>query len=176
VFKEKPSYTLFNILPYTYQISKLISISMALHGFIGTQIELKSPADKFYKIFKGQGHLIPNVSSGHIKGIQVHEGDWETHGSVKIWNYHLAYIYILFFLVEYDDENKAATLIGLDGEMFKYYKCIKGIFQFAQKGDVSVANLTIHYEKRNANVEAPDRYVGLMVTLVRDLDAHFAKA
>ncbi|PQQ20832.1 MLP-like protein 328 [Prunus yedoensis var. nudiflora] len=86
---------------------------MALHGFIGTQIELKSPADKFYKIFKGQAHLIPNVSSGHIKGVQ---------------------------------------------------------------GDVSVANLTIHYEKRNADVEAPDRYVGVMVTLIRDLDAHFANA
>ncbi|KAI5317930.1 hypothetical protein L3X38_037637 [Prunus dulcis] len=62
--------------------------SNILHGFIGTQIELKSPADKFYKIFKGQAHLIPNVSSGHIKGVQVHEGDWETHDSVKIWNYH----------------------------------------------------------------------------------------
>ncbi|XP_016652051.1 PREDICTED: MLP-like protein 328 isoform X1 [Prunus mume] len=168
---------LFNILPYTYQISKLISISMALHGFIGTQIELKSPADKFYKIFKGQAHLIPNVSSGHIKGVQVHEGDWETHGSVKIWNYHLGdEVGTLKEKVKYDDENKAATLTGLDGEMFKYYKSIKGIFQFAQMGDVSVANLTIHYEKRNTDVEAPDRYVGLMVTLVRDLDAHFAKA
>ncbi|KAI5353283.1 hypothetical protein L3X38_006176 [Prunus dulcis] len=150
---------------------------MALHGFIGTQIELKSPADKFYKIFKGQGHLIPNVSSGHIKGVQLHEGDWETHGSVKIWNYHLGDEVGTFKeKVEYDDKNKVATLTGLDGEMFKYYKSFKAIFQFTQKGEVSVANLTIHYEKRNADVEAPDRYVGLMVTLVRDLDAHFGKA
>ena len=34
-------------------------------------------------------HLIPNVSSDKIQGVQVHEGDWETTGSVKHWNYTL---------------------------------------------------------------------------------------
>ena len=61
---------------------------MVLHGKIGTEIEIKAPADKLYNTFKS-AHLIPNISSAHIKGVDVHEGDWETHGSIKIWKYEL---------------------------------------------------------------------------------------
>ncbi|CAN6549609.1 unnamed protein product [Malus baccata var. baccata] len=150
---------------------------MVLHGKIGTEIEIKAPADKLYNMFKS-AHLIPSISNTHIKGVDVHEGDWETHGSVKIWKYELGdHVGIFKEQVELDDENKAATLKGLEGEVFKYYKSFKGVYKFTQKDEgTCIANLWIEYEKLNENVEAPDRYVGLMVKLVQDLDAHLLGA
>ncbi|TQD76515.1 hypothetical protein C1H46_037930 [Malus baccata] len=57
------------------------------------------------------------------------------------------------------------------------YKSFKGVYKFTQKDESTcIANLWIEYEKLNENVEAPDRYVGLMVKLVQDLDAHFLGA
>jgi hypothetical protein len=68
---------------------------MALEGKLETEIELKADAQKFYEIFKKQGHQVPNATPDHIQAVSVHEGDWETHGSVKIWQYtvgkHLIY-------------------------------------------------------------------------------------
>jgi uncharacterized membrane protein len=60
---------------------------MALNGKLETDIEIKAPADKFYNIFRSQMHLLPNVSSDKIQGVKVHDGDWETVGSVKHWNF-----------------------------------------------------------------------------------------
>ncbi|PQQ20829.1 MLP-like protein 34 [Prunus yedoensis var. nudiflora] len=31
-------------------------------------------------------HLLPNVSSNKVQGVELHEGDWETAGSVKHWD------------------------------------------------------------------------------------------
>lgn len=58
-----------------------------LKGKVETEIEIKAPAEKFYNIFRSRAHHVPNISSGSIQRVQVHEGDWETHGSIKSWNY-----------------------------------------------------------------------------------------
>ncbi|KAK4596735.1 hypothetical protein RGQ29_014681 [Quercus rubra] len=60
---------------------------MALKYKLGTEVEIKSPPEKYYNIFKGQAFHVPNAAPDHIQGVDVHEGDWETHGSVKIWKY-----------------------------------------------------------------------------------------
>ncbi|CAL8097414.1 unnamed protein product [Prunus armeniaca] len=56
------------------------------------------PADKFYKIFASQMHLLPNVSSDKIQGVELHEGDWETAGSVKHWDYTLVMLGLWYAL------------------------------------------------------------------------------
>lgn len=50
-------------------------------------VEIKASADKVYKILSNQHHRIPEVASDHIHEVVVHEGDWETSGSVKVWKY-----------------------------------------------------------------------------------------
>ena len=59
---------------------------MALTGKLETETEIKAPADKFFKIFRSQAHHLPNICSDKIHKIEVHEGDWETQGSVKHWS------------------------------------------------------------------------------------------
>ncbi len=50
-------------------------------------VEIKASADEVFKVLSNQNHLIPEAASDHIQEIAVHEGDWETSGSVKVWNY-----------------------------------------------------------------------------------------
>lgn len=61
---------------------------MVLQGKVEADIEISAPADKFYNLFKSEAHHVPKTSqTGTITGVAVHEGDWETDGSIKIWNY-----------------------------------------------------------------------------------------
>lgn len=60
---------------------------MALQGKVETEFEIKASADQFYNVFRSQAHQVPNATPDHIQGIEVHEGDWETHGAVKSWKY-----------------------------------------------------------------------------------------
>ncbi|KAL6186939.1 hypothetical protein ACLB2K_043057 [Fragaria x ananassa] len=152
---------------------------MSLQGKIEAEFEITAPADKFYNIFKSEAHHIPNTSqTGTITGVAVHEGDWETEGSIKIWSYSIeGEVGTFKEKVEHDDVNKAITVNGLEGDVFQYYKTFKGIYQFIQKDDGSnIAKLTLEYEKLSEEVAVPDKYVRLMTNLVKDLDAHFVKA
>ena len=60
---------------------------MALHGKIVTTLELKSSAEKFYKVWRSESFHVPKHASKHIQGVDVHAGDWETAGSIRIWQY-----------------------------------------------------------------------------------------
>ena len=60
---------------------------MAQINKLEANIQLKSSAEEFYNILSTQIHQIPNASSDKIHTIEVHEGDWEKDGSVKLWKY-----------------------------------------------------------------------------------------
>ncbi|KAF3973935.1 hypothetical protein ACB098_03G076000 [Castanea mollissima] len=151
---------------------------MSLKGKVGTEIEIKSPPEKYYNIFKGQAYHVPNAAPDHIQGVDVHEGDWETHGSVKIWKYTLEGKSGLVFKekVEYDDANRSATLIGVDGDIMQEYKTFKATYQVVPKGTGSLAKLNIEYEKLREDVPAPDKYITLMVNITKGIDEHITKA
>ncbi|XP_075658481.1 MLP-like protein 328 [Castanea sativa] len=150
---------------------------MSLKGKVGTEIEIKSPPEKFYNIFKSQAYHVPNAAPNHIQGVDVHEGDWETHGSVKIWKYTAeGESGVLKEKVELDDANRSVTLVGIEGDVMKDYKIFNPIYQVVPKGTGSLAKLSIEYEKLREDVPAPNKYVTLMVNITKDLDAHIMKA
>ncbi|XP_050275431.1 MLP-like protein 28 [Quercus robur] len=150
---------------------------MSLKGKVGTEIEIKSPPEKFYNIFKSQAYHVPNAAPNHIQGVDVHEGDWETHGSIKIWKYTAEGESGVFKeKVELDDANRSVTLVGIEGDVMKDYKTFKPIYQVVPKGIGSLAKLSIEYEKLREDVPAPNKYVTLMVNITKDLDAHIMKA
>ena len=57
-----------------------------LKGKVETVIEIEASPEQYYNIWK-QAHHIPNVAGDHIQGVDVHEGDWDSHGGVKSWKY-----------------------------------------------------------------------------------------
>ena len=60
---------------------------MALNGKLESVLDTESSADKLFNFLSTQNHAWPNASSDKVKGVDVHEGDWETSGSVKLWKY-----------------------------------------------------------------------------------------
>ena len=60
---------------------------MSLKGNLETVMELKSSPEKFFTIWKTQAYHIPNHTPDNIHAVDMHEGDWETEGSIKIWRY-----------------------------------------------------------------------------------------
>ncbi|KAL5827998.1 hypothetical protein ACOSQ3_019830 [Xanthoceras sorbifolium] len=127
---------------------------MALSGKMEADIEIKAPAEKYYNIFKAQSHHVPNIASTNVQGVDLHEGDWETHGSVKLWKYTIEGREESFKeKVELDDENLSVTLVGLEGDVFKNYKNWKATFQATPKDEGSnVIKHILEYEKLNQDV------------------------
>lgn len=66
---------------------KLINSSMAMSGTYVTDVPLKGSAEKHYKRWRSENHLAPDAIGHLIQGVTVHEGDWDSHGTIKIWNY-----------------------------------------------------------------------------------------
>ncbi|KAJ6903182.1 MLP-like protein 28 [Populus alba x Populus x berolinensis] len=144
---------------------------MALHGKIETTLELKSSAEKFYKVWRSQSFHVPKHASKHIQGVDIHAGDWETVGSIRIWQYTIGGKAGVFKEeVSFDDENKIITLNGLEGDVMKIYKVYRPIWQLTPKGSGCLAKLTIEYEKLHPEVPVPEIYVDFMVHMTKDID------
>ncbi|KAL5553436.1 hypothetical protein UlMin_040837 [Ulmus minor] len=144
------------------------------------EVEIKTPALVFYKIFKSQCHHIPNLSPEKIHTIHVHEGDWESAGSVKHWKYNLGGDAQIFQeKVEVDDEKKAVTFIAVGGHILEQYKSYKGTFKVTPKGDDQLGGLvtiTLEYEKIKEDDHDPiENYMDFLVSLVEDIDANLVK-
>ncbi|GMN19927.1 hypothetical protein TIFTF001_039932 [Ficus carica] len=148
-----------------------------LKGRVETEVELKASPEQFYNMWRRTAHHLPNAAGHHIKAVEVHEGDWDTHGAVKFWNYTLDGKEETFKeRLEFDDATKTIKLVGLEGDVFKHYKTFTPIYELAPKGQGSVAKATIEYEKLSEDVPAPDRYLGMAVKIAQDIDAHHSKA
>lgn len=80
---------------------------MGLSGKVSAEVELKSPADKYYKVWRSETHKMPDITSTRIQGIKLHEGNWDTHGSVKVWDYTIGMYHntVLVALLPYNNNN-----------------------------------------------------------------------
>ncbi|KAG8637497.1 MLP-like protein 328 [Manihot esculenta] len=149
---------------------------MALKGNLETVVELKSSPEKYLSFWKGQAHQVPNHSPTNIQGVHVHEGDWETSGSIKVWKYTIEGRSEVFKeKVIIDDEKKTLTFIGLEGDLLKIYKVFNIIWQFTTKGQGSLSKVIIEYEKLNENVPPPNNYLDLVVTITKEIDEGISK-
>ena len=62
---------------------------MATSGTYVTEVPLKGTAEKHYKRWKSENFLFPDAIGHHIQNVTVHDGEWDSHGGIKIWNYTL---------------------------------------------------------------------------------------
>ncbi|KAI3433155.1 Bet_v_1 domain-containing protein [Psidium guajava] len=148
-----------------------------LRGKLEAEVELKSPADKFFKVWRSESHKMPTVTSKNIQGIKVHEGDWDQHGAIKIWNYTVDGKSEVFKeKVEFNDENMSVTLNGIEGHIFDTYKVFKAACKLVPKEQGSLAKLSMEYEKHKASNPNPDKYMAVLIDMTKDIDAHVLSA
>ncbi|XWS69344.1 hypothetical protein CRYUN_Cryun04dG0171200 [Craigia yunnanensis] len=151
---------------------------MALTGKLEADVEVKASADKLFSIVRKENHQIPNAASDKVHSVEVHEGDWEAHGSVKLWKYSVeGKVEILKEKVLVDDANKTVTLIALEGHVMEEFKSYKIVYSVTPKSDQSsLVKITLEYEKLNENIPDPNRYLQFIVNLTKDVEAHVLKA
>ncbi|KAM4119705.1 hypothetical protein ACJW30_03G079700 [Castanea mollissima] len=141
---------------------------MALTSKLESELEFKSSADKVYSIVSSQNYHVANASDT-VHEVDIHEGYWQTTGSVKLWKYTVG-------KVEIDEANKKVTLTALEGHCLDLYRTYKVIFQIVPKSEGGSVKVTIEYEKLNENVPPPTKYIDFIVNLFKDIDAHALKA
>ena len=52
-----------------------------------TDVHIKAAAKKFHDVFCRRTHHIANVSPVKINGVDIHQGEWGSQGSIMFWNY-----------------------------------------------------------------------------------------
>ncbi|CAI0434120.1 unnamed protein product [Linum tenue] len=145
---------------------------MAMKGKLESVMEVKASADKVYGVFRKTSHHIPNHTAKNIHKVEVHEGDWETHGSIKYWNYTLdGKPEVLKERMLFDDEKKLVTVIGVDGDPLKLYKVYIGKFEMKPKDDGAgcFVTITVEYEKRDPASPPAYKYLDFLESVVQDL-------
>ncbi|XP_057960807.1 MLP-like protein 43 [Malania oleifera] len=140
------------------------------------EAEIKSPADKFYNIFRRQMHHLPNCSA-RVHNINLHQGGWETEGSIKQWTYVAdGKVETAKEKVVVDEKNRMVTLVVVEGDPLKYYKAYSVILKVIPKGEGGIAKWTLEYEKLNEDAPDPHAYLDLALNITRDLDASLLTA
>ncbi|EEF37413.1 MLP-like protein 328 [Ricinus communis] len=148
-----------------------------MKGQLEVEVEIKSSAEKFFNFWKVQPHQVPNHTPSNIQAVHVHEGDWETPGSIRIWHYTVeGKPGKLKERAELDEENKIVKLIGLEGDVFEHYKVYNPIWHPKPKNEGSLVTVAIEYEKRNSSVPVPQIYVDFMVNMTKEIDEALVKA
>lgn len=60
---------------------------MAATGKLDVEVEVKSPADKFWNAIRDSSTLFPKAFPNQYKSIEVLEGDGKSVGSVRLVKY-----------------------------------------------------------------------------------------
>ncbi|OWM86188.1 MLP-like protein 328 [Punica granatum] len=145
----------------------------ALHGRLQKDIDLKSSADQYYRMWRKESHKIPTATTQNIQAVALHEGDWHDHGAIKIWNYTVEGKSGTFKeKVEFDDANMTFTLHGIEGDVYDEYKVYRPICKVVPKSKGSVAKLALEYERVNEDTPIPNKYMDFFVSMTQDIDAH----
>jgi len=150
---------------------------MVLAGKLITELGIKTPADKFYKLFASELHEVQNVCE-RVHHTKLHEGeDWHHTDSVKHWTYVIdGEVHTCNESIEeVDDQNKKITYKLFGGDI-ENYKVFKLILEVLNKADGSSAvRWTIDYEKNNEDVDTPNGWMDYLSKSTRDIDGHLVK-
>uniref|UniRef100_A0A2P2N0C5 MLP-like protein 43 n=1 Tax=Rhizophora mucronata TaxID=61149 RepID=A0A2P2N0C5_RHIMU len=101
---------------------------MASIAKLQTQVEISSPADKFWDAYRTRSHIVPKANSDNIHGVEVHDGDFNSTSAVKKWTYCLdGKFQVMKGKIEVDEGNKVVTSTILEGDVLNIYKSFKTV-------------------------------------------------
>ncbi|XVF43607.1 hypothetical protein PTKIN_Ptkin02bG0053300 [Pterospermum kingtungense] len=147
---------------------------MAQRRKMDCQVEIKSPADKFYDAFKSKTQQIPKMSNEVVTGVKLVQGDWESVGSVKQWSFVAGgkSMTAKVIVENRDDKNKTIVIRVVEGDMMDSYKSWKATLNVTPKGEGSLVKWTMEYEKLNESIPDPVIYADFYINCTKNLDAY----
>ncbi|CAK8561232.1 unnamed protein product [Lathyrus sativus] len=152
---------------------------MVLAGKLITELGIKTPADKFFKLYASELHEVQNHCE-RIHEAKLHEGEeWHDTDTVKHWTYvvdgevHTCHETI----EEIDQQNKRITWKLFGGDIDKHYKVFKLILEVSDKADgTAVVKWTVEYVKLSEDINPPNGWMDFVCQCTRDIDANLVKA
>ncbi|AET02686.1 putative START-like domain-containing protein [Medicago truncatula] len=150
---------------------------MVLVGKLITELGIKAPGEKFFKLFASELHEVQKVCE-RIHHAKLHEGeDWHHNDSVKHWTIVIdGEVHTCNEQVEeVDEENKKITfkLFGGDIENYKVFNVILEVI--IKDNGSSAVRWTIGYEKKNEDIDTPNGWMDYLSKCTRDIDGHLVK-
>ncbi|KAL6286062.1 hypothetical protein ACE6H2_010452 [Prunus campanulata] len=124
---------------------------------VEAEVEIKSNADKLFKLISNQHHDVPKASSANVHDVAVHEGDWETSGYVKLWKYTLV------------------LQLWKDHMCWRTTKAIRSFSRSLQRVKEGLVKITLEYQRLNENDPPPHEYLRFLVNVIQDIDAYLLK-
>ncbi|KAH0915707.1 hypothetical protein HID58_030153 [Brassica napus] len=109
---------------------------MATSGTYVTEVPLKGTVEKHYKKWRSENHAFPEAIGHHIQNVIIHDGEWDSHGAIKTWNYTCDGKPEVFKeRREIDDEKKTVTFRGLEGHVMEQLKVYDVTLEFIPKSE-----------------------------------------
>ncbi|OWM72965.1 MLP-like protein 329 [Punica granatum] len=147
---------------------------MGLRGKLAAEIEIKSSAEAYFKRLKDELHHLPDAAS-NVHGVEVHEGDFKTHGSIKSWTYTLdGRTEVFKERFEIDEKNMSVSMVAVDGHILQRYKSYKLIYKVIPKtgNEPPAVRVTLDYEKHKETDADPHKEMEFMISMMKDIDKH----
>ncbi|KAK2636408.1 hypothetical protein Ddye_031200 [Dipteronia dyeriana] len=152
---------------------------MAATGKLEVDVEIKSPADKFWGSIRDSTSLFPRAFPHDYKSIQVLEGDGKASGSVRLFTYAEGSPIVKKStekIEHVDDVNMKVSYSVIDGDLLEYYKVFKGFIAVIPKGDGSLVKWTCEFEKTSHEIPDPDAIKEFVVKNFKEVDDYILQA
>ncbi|KAK3223265.1 hypothetical protein Dsin_010290 [Dipteronia sinensis] len=152
---------------------------MAVAGKLEVDVEVKSPADKFWGSIRDSTSLFPRAFPHDYKSIQVLEGDGKASGSVRLLTYAEGSPIVKKSTekIEHVDEvNMKVSYSVIDGDLLEYYKVFKAFIAVIPKGDGSLVKWTCEFEKTSHEIPDPDAIKEFVVKNFKEIDDYILQA
>ncbi|XP_058766986.1 MLP-like protein 43 [Vicia villosa] len=151
---------------------------MVLSGRLSTEVGIKTPADKFFKLYASELHELQNHCE-RIHHAKLHEGEeWHDTDTVKHWTYVIdGEVHTCHETIEEVDEQiKKITWKLFGGNIDNHYKIFKLILEVSDKADgTAVVKWTVEYEKISEDINPPNGWMDFLFKNTRDVDANLVK-
>ncbi|KAK0574325.1 hypothetical protein LWI29_021856 [Acer saccharum] len=152
---------------------------MAVTGKLEVDVEVKSPADKFWGSIRDSTSLFPRAFPHDYKSIQVLEGDGKASGSVRLFTYAEGSPIVKKStekIEHVDDVNMKVSYSVIDGDLLEYYKVFKGFIAVIPKGDGSLVKWSCEFEKTSHEIPDPDAIKEFVVKNFKEVDDFILQA
>ncbi|EOA22129.1 hypothetical protein CARUB_v10002687mg [Capsella rubella] len=149
----------------------------SLLGDVEVEVEIKSPAVKFYQVYAGRPNHVAKATSTKVQACDLLEGDWGTVGSIVNWNYvYAGKAKVAKERIELvEPEKNLIKFRVIEGDVLALYKSFLITIQAttAKEGGVgSVVKWHLEYERNDENVPHPENYLPFLAEMTKEIDEH----
>ncbi|OIT08697.1 mlp-like protein 43 [Nicotiana attenuata] len=159
---------------------------MGVKSKLIASLEVKSGGHSVQDIFHVNTHHIPNIIPSKINHFEIHEGQIVKDSSIVSWKYNEEPTPLVFFnlnvidgkkkivkevIEAFDPQKKSIIWKVIEGDLLELYN----YFTIITSSEDQWTIWTLVYEKKTKDTPEPLTFMGAVLDLTKDIDAHLLK-